>query len=163
MKTARQLTLAILIITAISAFIGGYILLADTSGHSLQLSLDDLKGSPFKDYAVPAWVLILFIGVTGIVAAITTAKQLGKYTSLVMLEGIMLLVFIIVQIILIQELKVTQIVFGLFGFALILLGSLIRKNQVGLVHHNPQQQIHHSLAKAHKKSHYHKHRKRGSN
>jgi hypothetical protein len=161
MKTARQLALAILIVTALSAFIGGYFLVSDSTGHSLQLSADDLKGSPFKDYATPGWILIVFIGITGIIAALLTAKQIGKYTTAIIGEGIMLLVFIAVQINLIQELRVTEILFGLFGFALVLLGVLIKKNQNALEHHNPQLQIHQSQAKAHKKSHYHKHRKRG--
>lgn len=161
MKTARQLTIAILLVTALAAFIGGFFLVSDSSGHSLQLSTENLKGTPFQDYSTPAWLLILFVGVLSLITAGLTARQSKGYTSFVILEGVVVLVFILTQIILIDGLHFTEIIFGLFGFALILLGRLLYKNQTALAHHNPQQQIHHSLANAHKKSHYHKHRKRG--
>ena len=161
MKTARQLTVALLLVLALSAFIGGYFLLSDTSGHLLQLSVDDLKGSPFKDYGAPAWLLIVFVGIFSVLAAAMTYKHTKGFEGFIIVEGAILLIFIISQTILIQELRFTQVILGLCGFALLLLGSLIRRIETAPEHHHPQHQIHHSQANAHKKSHYHKHRKRG--
>ncbi len=158
MKTARQLCIAILIVTAIAALYGGYALIIDPDGRSMRLMIEDLKGTPFADYSVPGWLLLILIGVGSFVAAVVAQKHQKFYPYLVMAEGFLLLLFIVIHVILQGELHFVPIVFGLFAIALLLLGNLIRKYLQQKPQHIPQ-----AVAAEHhaKKSHYHKNRKRG--
>jgi hypothetical protein len=160
MKSARQLCISILIVNAIAALIGGYMLINDATGHSLQLNLDDLKGSPFTDYSTAGWILLIVLGAFSIVAAVISFLHHKLYPYFIMAEGALLLLFIIAEIYLIQQLQVLQIVFGLMAIALLLLGNLIRKN-TPLSHHHVADSSASSGNHPKKKSHYHKHRKRG--
>ena len=159
MKSARQLCIAILIVTAIAALSIGYMLISDNSGHSLQLSFDDLKGSPFADYSLPGWIILIAIGVFSAVAAVVSFRHDKIYPYLIMAVGGIMLLFVVGEIYIIQQFQLLQLMFGLIAVALLLLGNLIRKN-LKIV---PEHSDHSSSSAKHpqKKSHYHKHRKRG--
>ena len=159
MKSARQLCIAILIVTAIAALSIGYMLISDNSGHSLQLSFDDLKGSPFANYSLPGWIILIAIGVFSTVAAFVSFRHDKIYPYLIMAVGSIMLLFVVGEIYIIQQFQLLQLMFGLIAVALLLLGNLIRKNLKMVADHsdhNPSSAKH-----PQKKSHYHKHRKRG--
>ncbi len=161
MKTVRQFSAALLFVIAFTAIIMGIVLLNDVSGKTLQLSVDDLKGTGFVDYSTPAWLLIVTIGILGLIASIFTIVQAKKYFMLILIEGMIVLIWIILLIIT-QEFRFVYLVFGLFALALLLLGNLLAKNQNAILHNHSHQAEHQSQNNGtHKKSHYHKHRKRG--
>lgn len=163
MKTARQLTFALLIAIVCIVLISGIMLLSDPSGRSLQLWEDDVRGSLMKDFAPLAWLLIITAGGTGLIATILTFNRRKKYTAFILAEGIILLLWCIVLIAYISNSIVMIFVFGLVGAALILLSSLIKRQQKDIAEHrvafSESKDTHHSSV--HPKSHYHKHRKRG--
>ena len=158
MKSIRQLCIAILIVTAISAIAGGYMLINDDSGRALQLDLNYLKGSFIKDYSLPGWILVIMIGAFSLVAAVVSFLHKKSYPYFIMLAGAFLFFYIIAEIYFIQQFQFLQIIFSLFALALVLLGNLIRKNLKLVPDHSEQNT---SVKHPHKKSHYHKHRKRG--
>ena len=159
MKSARQLCISILIVNVIASLIGGYMLIKDATGHSLQLNLDDLKGSPFTDYAAAGWILLIVIGLFSIVAAVVSFLHHKLYPYFIIAAGALLLLFIVAEIYLIQQLQIMQTVFGLMAIALLLLGNLIRKSTA--ITHSHTSDPGSSGTHPKKKSHYHKHRKRG--
>lgn len=158
MRSVRQLCIAILTITAIAALYVGYMLINDSDGRSMSLSLDDLKGTPFTDYSTPGWLWLVVIGIGSAIAAIVTIQHHKIYPYLIIAEGLLLFVFVALQMMLQQGIHFGQIVFGLFAVALVLLGNLIRKYLKQKVQLVPK-----AVAAEHhgKKSHYHKNRKRG--
>jgi len=156
MKTARQLCIAILVVVSISALIGSYYLISDPSGFSLHMRLDDLQGSPFTNYSIPGWILLIAIGGLSIITIMASLRHFKNYPFWMMLEGLILLIWIFAQILIIREVNFLQLLFGLFGLTLFLLGNLIRRN---LNKPDP----HHIKIKTtypNKKSHHHKHRKK---
>ena len=163
MKTARQLTLALLITIVIIVLIGGIMLLNDPSGRILQLSEDDVRGSLMKDFKPFAWLLIITAGLTGIIAAVFTYTHRKNFPALIIAEGIILLLWCIIFIVYVTNSILMIIVLGFIGAALILLGRLISKQQKNTAEHhvttNDNKHTQHSHSG--QKSHYHKHRKRG--
>lgn len=156
MKSARQLCIAILIVSAITATGIGYYLISDSTGHLFRLSLDDLKGSPFSDYSVPGWILFIGIGIFSAVAAVVSLLHHKTYPFLIIIEGIFMFLFVVAEYI-IQPFQLLQVVYGLLAIALILLGNLIRKSRNAIVHHTDISNEQHSL----KKNHVHKNKRRG--
>jgi nicotinamide riboside transporter PnuC len=157
MKTARQLCIAILVVVAISSLISGYYLISDSTGYSLKLRLDDLKGSPFNDYSIPGWILFITVGCVSVAAIIMSMRHVKHYPLWIMSEGAILIIWILLQINFIRELNFLQLLFGLFGVTLLLLGNLIRK------YIKQPTALHHEKIKSpypNKKSHHHKHRKK---
>jgi len=156
MKTASQLSVAILILTAIVALFGGYKLITDATGHALQMSLEDLKGTPFTDYSLPGWVLLIAIGLGSAVTAFVTLQHQKSYPYFIITEGIILLLWISIQTDVLTQVNFLQVIFGLFGLALILMGNMMRKKLKQPVHHAP---VAHSNNTHHKRSRQFKRRK----
>jgi hypothetical protein len=129
MKNARQLCIAILFITALCGLAGGIVLIQDPTGHSLRMLTDNLRGTPFMDYSVPGWILLIAIGGFSALAAIVSLTHHKSYPYLMMTEGAILFIWILIQIEMIRELNFLQFVFALFGVALFLLGNLIRRSK----------------------------------
>ncbi|MDE3145257.1 MAG: hypothetical protein KGL19_13960 [Bacteroidota bacterium] len=157
MKSVRKLCIAILIVTAIAAIVGGVMLIKDDTGRSLQLSIDDLKGSFFTDYNLIGWILIIAVGIFSTVSAVVILLHHKLYPYFILIQGLLLALFVVLEYYTISY-QLSEVVFGFMAIALLLLGNLLRKNLKVIV--NPTEQS--SAEKhPHKKSHYHKHRKRG--
>lgn len=157
MKSVRQLSIAILIAITILAIGGGVMLILDDTGRTLQLSIDDLKGSLFTDYRLIGWILIIVVGLFSAVSAIVTFLHHKSYPYFILAQGAVLLLFVILEYYMLSY-QLSEIVFGFCAVALLLLGNLMRKNLKNIVHPDEQYSVERH---PHKKSHYHKHRKRG--
>jgi hypothetical protein len=157
MKTVRQFCIALLIVMAIAAFIGGYMLISDPSGRSLQL----YDSAPFKDFSPHGWILIVIFGLGGIISAVVTRQRNRAYPFFIMAEGVLLLLWLITGFILFQQIQFFQVIFGLLAIALLLLGNLIRKDLQNKEYQHPSYAETGVGENVHKKSHYHKHRRRG--
>ncbi len=157
MKSVRKLCIAILIVTAIAAIGGGAMLIMDDTGRSLQLSIDDLKGSFFADYSLMGWILIVAVGIFSIVSAIVTFLHHKLYPYFILIQGLLLTLFVVLEYYTISY-QLSEVVFGFMAIALLLLGNLLRRNLKVIAHPTEQSS---SEKHPHKKSHYHKHRKRG--
>jgi len=151
MKNIRQLSIALLIITAAIALYGGIMLVYDSTGQKLGLSLEDIKGT-FLDYGIPGWILIIAIGGGSIVTTIISIQHKKVYPYFIIANGILLLLWILIQIIIVQETQLFQLVFGLIGLAFILLGNQLRLYVIhqGEHHPAPPHQFH-SKSKRHKR------------
>jgi len=84
MKNIRQLSIALLIIPAAIALYGGIMLVYDSTGQKLGLSLEDIKGT-FLDYGIPGWILIIAIGGGSIVTTIISIQHKKVYPILLLL------------------------------------------------------------------------------
>jgi hypothetical protein len=151
MKAARQLSIAILFVLCITAFYAGYHMVSDPTGSSLGLPFYLLNGSVFTSYAMIGWLLLFMVGVFSVVTIICIKLKSSIYSFLIMLQGVILFVFIVIQMLLLGETFIIQYAFLIAGIALIGLGALQFQRKIVI---ESKQKTDMPV-----KSHHHKHRK----
>ena len=151
MKTARQLSIFLLFVSGTLALFGGYCMITDPTGNSLGLPFYLLNGSIFSDYTMLGWVLLLTVGLFSVVVIICILQKVRIYPSLIMLEGVIIIGFVIIQMLVLGETFYIQYFFLILGIGLIGLGIL--QNQIRIATDIVQK------PNPMPKSHHHKHRK----
>jgi len=129
MKIARHISIVLLTITATAAIYGAYHFITDPSGQSLGYSVQDLQHTPFHNYLIPGWLLLIFPGMGSVVSCGLAMQEEESYTSYIMGEGAICTLFVLVQVCMIQRLTFTQIAFVFIGTALFFSGKRIRNKQ----------------------------------
>ena len=94
----RRISIILLIFNSVSALFGGAALIADPTGEWLGMSLQWLEGSPFADFLIPAIVLFIILGVGSALAAYSVVSRKKKYYLDIITIGIVLTVWIVVQV-----------------------------------------------------------------
>jgi hypothetical protein len=120
MKHKRiRIALVILeVFVALGAIAGGIGLLTG----AIPASLDGLQGSPFVDYTVPAWSLMVMVGGSMLLAAATilTGREMGVLASI--FAGLVMMIFEIVEVAVIDRAGGSELMFAVvlqtFYFAL---------------------------------------------
>ena len=127
MKIARQISIVLLAVTAASAIYGSYHFITDPTGQTIGYSLAEIKGTPFKDYLVPGWLLLIFMGLGSVVSCGLAMQEEESYTNYIMVQGGICMVWVLVQIIMLHHVTFLQLVFILIGIALVFSAKRIRK------------------------------------
>ena len=153
MRTARQLSIFLLAISGISALYTGYQMISDPTGNSLGLPFYLLNGTVFSDYSLPGWVILGTVGVFSLVIILSIMRKIKIYSFLIMLQGVIICILIILQMILLSETFVLQYVSLILGGALIGLGALQYQRRIAV------ELEHKANPHVAPKSHHHKHRK----
>ncbi len=122
----KKLTLFLLLINGFTAVYGGLSLILDPSGESIGMHTALLKAGPFKDFLIPGLLLFNVIGQLSLLIAILLVFNARYSKILVTIEGSILLVWLIVQVIIIQTFSVLQFTMGIIGILLVILGLLMR-------------------------------------
>ncbi|MCK6600559.1 MAG: hypothetical protein L6Q77_01925 [Bacteroidetes bacterium] len=117
-KLLTFLTAALLFLNWTGAFFGGYHLVTNPDGSSLGLPISYLAGTPFSDYLIPGIILLAVNGFLGLTAFLFVVLGHPKAPWLIMLQGILLSGWILVQILLIQVFHPFQAIFGSIGLIL---------------------------------------------
>jgi len=120
------LAIPLLLINGIGALFGGWNLMTYPDGSSLQISTDWLRYSPFSDFLIPGIILFTMNGICSFIVIITLAYKYKHYPLFVIGEGVILLGWILIQIILLREFNTLHLAFGSIGFLLILCGRKLR-------------------------------------
>ena len=111
------------------AFYGGFSLITDSGGEKLQLPVSYLENIPFKNYLIPGIVLIIVNGLLSFMTLIMVIVNHRKTPYLVMIQGILLSGWIIIQIFMVKDfyppLHGTLLIIGIM---LTLGGIYLRKN-----------------------------------
>jgi hypothetical protein len=150
MRNARQLSIFLLLISGIASLYWGYNMVTDPTGNSLGLPFYLLNGSIFSDYTMPGWVLLITVGVFSLAVVFCIYRRVRIHPSLIMLQGVIIFVFVIMQMLLLGDSFMIQYFFLVLAAALIGLGILQNQRRIaGDVKPAPMQ-----------KSHPHKNRKR---
>jgi hypothetical protein len=108
---------ALLLFNGIGALYGGWSLMAYPDGSNLQMPLEWLERTPFSDFLIPG--IILFIAML--------LFNHKKASWLVMAQGVILMGWIVVQILLVQKYHPLQLILGVAGIGLIAAGYLRQK------------------------------------
>jgi hypothetical protein len=120
----KILTVLLLLFNGIGAIYGGGNLILHPDGSSIELSPDWLKHTPFPDYLIPGIILFIANGLLSVFVLGTLLLKHRNYHTFVIAQGIILVGWIAIQIMLIQTIYFLHGILGAVGLALIILGWL---------------------------------------
>ena len=126
MKTLRILACLLLLFNGTGALFGGWSFIQDPTGSDLQIPTTYLEHSPFKDFLIPGIVLFTVNGVLSLVTLVWTLMQWKQYGWLIMIQGAMLVGWIIIQMIMLREINLYHFIFGSIGIILLWIGWTLK-------------------------------------
>ena len=131
-RSFRIIAVILLLFHAISALFGGWILMSDPSGETLDMPIRYLEHSPFETFLVPGIILFITNGIFSLLFAVTALLKFMNYSWLVILQGFILIGWLIIQIIMIREFYgPLHVLYFSVGFLLIASGWILaRQDQV---------------------------------
>lgn len=129
-KSVHILVVLVLIFNGIAACFGGWMLITSPDGSSLGMTTGLLEYSPFTDFLIPGIVLFTVIGLFSLVSAYLVVRQVTRYSFLVILMGLILIGWIVVQAIMIQTVNYLHVIFVSAGLLLVASGLLLRKQNI---------------------------------
>lgn len=132
-KVIRISAAVLLFFTSVSALFGGLMLIADPSGGLIEMTPAVLKAGPFKDFLIPGIILFAFIGLSSLVIAVITLKNRPVAPVLIILQGIVLVVWITIQVMVVVDFNTLQFVYSSLGILFIFLGSSMKKSANTLI------------------------------
>jgi hypothetical protein len=115
----RPLTFVLLMFTSMTALWGGWLLMQDPSGGLLKIPTTELKHSPFSNFLIPGILLFAFIGIGSLGCLIVYSLSSKMYRQLILLEGVALMIWIGVQMIMLQQQNWLHGIFLAIGASLI--------------------------------------------
>ena len=125
MKTISKILIAtLLIFNGAGAIYGGGNLMAYPDGSSIQLSMQWLEQTPFHNYLIPGIILFICNGVFSAFVLAALLLDHKSYPLLVIAQGLILICWIVIQMLMIQTVYFLHYVMGGAGLLLILLGWL---------------------------------------
>lgn len=124
-KDLRGVLLILLLLIGGSALGAGYFFMKDPSGESMGFSLEYIRFSPFKDFFWPGCILFLFIGIYGLACFLLVVFKYRHYPLLVMLEGMVLVVWILIQIMMVRDFNLLHAICLGIGAVLFITGKII--------------------------------------
>ena len=103
--------------------------MVDPTGTAVGISQEYLRESaPFDDFFIPGIVLFTIIGVSSIAAAVYGIMKHPVYPLIVALQGFILVVWIGVQLSMVDTVHILHYVLGASGLVLITIGVLLMAN-----------------------------------
>lgn len=118
----KILVVTLLLLNGTGALYGGWNLIIYPDGSSLGLPVAYLENSPFDSYLIPGLILISVNGLFSFLTLGFLAFNHAKTLWFIFAQGILLLGWILVQVIIIQVFHPFQLIFGLIGIILTVLG-----------------------------------------
>jgi len=134
-KIMRYLLIAIMALVALSGLFGGVSLIVDPSGKGLQIPLLLLESTLFNSYLIPGLILFIFLGILplfvvfGLITRrkVRFAKRINIYKkrhwawTFSLYCGIILVLWIDIQVMLIGGGYILQTIYALLGVLIIIL------------------------------------------
>lgn len=123
----KYIALLLLFLNGIGAFVGGIPMILYPDGSANGISLSFLQHSPFTDYFFPGLILVLCNGVLSFLVALALLVNVRHHSWFVMGQGIVLLSWIVIEMLMIREVHFLHVSFACIGAALIVLGSYMSR------------------------------------
>lgn len=127
MKTLRIIGIVILAVVGLNAIVAGVLFMADPSGAAMGLTDEYLKHAPFRTYLIPGLVLLLTQGVSAMVIIAYVLRRNTRSGLLVMVQGVLLCGWIVIQMIMVRDMNVLQVSMLLTGLLLVILGRMMHR------------------------------------
>ena len=123
-----RVTLMVLLFLVSGSALGvGYYFIKDPSGSTVGFTIAYLRFSPFVDYFWPGWILFTCIGVYGILCFLMVAMRFRNYPFHVMVQGMVLLGWILIQIAMVRDFNLLHALCLLTGAVLFVTGRMLIK------------------------------------
>ena len=131
-RSFRIIATILLLFNAISALFGGWSLMIDPSGETLDMPIRFLEHSPFETFLVPGIILFVTNGLFSLLFAVMALLKFMNYSWLVIFQGFILVGWLTIQIIMIREFYgPLHVLYFSVGFLLIASGWILaRQDQV---------------------------------
>ncbi len=123
----KYIALLLLLLNGIGAFAGGIPMIAHPDGSANGISISYLEHSPFNNYLIPGIILIVCNGLFSILVFMALAFNVHFHSRLVILQGSILMGWIIIQTMMLREVNFLHVLFLLIGLALMLIGRYLRR------------------------------------
>ena len=124
-KLLRIAAIVLLMFNGVNALVGGFMMIVDPSGGKMQLPLSYLEHAPFSDFLVPGIVLFIANGLFSVAVVIAVFYKYRLYCQLIMVQGAILLGWILVQVLMVQQIFFLHYLMGSIGLLLIILGQML--------------------------------------
>jgi hypothetical protein len=122
LKILSIVSIFLLFFTGITASISGFMLIYDPSGKPLRMNVSILAGSPFDSFFIPGIILFLFLGISSILIAFFVINDHTYSTRMIFYQGFVVIGWIVVQVIMINQFFYLQLIYVLIGAALVYIG-----------------------------------------
>lgn len=130
MKTnLKILSIILMSFVGLTALYGGWSLMMDPSGLALQMPVEKLKRSPFEDFFIPGTILFFILGCGSLLVLPIVLKGTPKATNFIILAGITISGWIVVQMIMLLEINWFHGVYLAVALALIYIGVKAESTQ----------------------------------
>ena len=126
-NTLRITAICLLFFLSISALPGGAMFILAPDGSLLRMPIQQIEHTIFKNYLIPGLVLFFANGALSFLIAIAGMKKIKIFPSALMLQGVIVMIWIIVEIIVIKETQFLQLLYAVLGIVLTILGILLTK------------------------------------
>jgi hypothetical protein len=124
-RIIRYSLASLLLLVALNAFGGGYYGLSGAK----DIPAEWLKDSPFRNYFIPGLILFICVGGSAFVAAVAVFKNHRLARSTAFISGVVVLVWITVQMIIIGYVSWLQPASAIAGLLIIFLTSLLPEHE----------------------------------
>jgi hypothetical protein len=122
MKTARRLSVLILLTTSVLALFGGIHLIIDPTGNSLHIPYYLLSGTFFRDYRLIGYIIALTIGCFSLFLVICILLKTNYYSVGLMLQGVIICMYTFIMMLLAGNAVFVEYLFLVLGTVMIALG-----------------------------------------
>ncbi len=126
-KLTKVIVIVFLFLTSINALISGFLFIIDPSGNLMGMTTEYLKTSPFTSFLIPGIVLFTVNGVLNLVAAITLIKNKAYASLLTIFQGIILIGWIIIQVLMVKDINMLHISMFVFGVLFVFGGWIMKR------------------------------------
>jgi hypothetical protein len=123
---SAYILMGLMLFQGLSGLVGGIGLILDPSGETLQIPIQWLEGSPFSDYRIPGWILLMVLGFLPLIVLSGLWKQMRWSWFGALIVGIALMIWIGVEILVIgyHSQPPLQFIYGLVGLVILILALL---------------------------------------
>ena len=112
-------------VVALSAIPAGILMIIQPDGSRLGIPLELLDASPFSDFFIPGMFLFLINGLGQGFAGISSFIQFKFYRTLGFIFGIILILWIIIQVYFVNPIHFLQVIYFVFGIAEVVLALFL--------------------------------------
>lgn len=123
-KLYKIFSVLLLAFNMLGAFYGGTSLILYPDGSDIQLDLNFLEHSPFKNYLIPGIILFCVNGLFSAFVLWQVVMNKRHAAKLIIVQGILLTGWILIQIMLIRSVFGLHFIMGGTGLSLIAFGCL---------------------------------------
>ena len=123
----RLTAIVLLILVGLNAAVAGFSFITEPSSEEVGIPVTYLRFSPFSDFLIPGILLFIFIGVFSLLIAYASVQRWGGYPLLMAFQGIVLIVWIFVQVILVQDFNLMQFLCLVVGIIIFFCGWILKR------------------------------------